>query len=64
MPDWLQGLTKNKLAFHKAFRLLCSHGPVAADSPTASRQVESQGYSMHGCVHSWIIHGLSPEFDM
>ncbi|KAJ5553617.1 Disease resistance protein [Penicillium frequentans] len=42
---------------------LC-HGLVAADSPIASRQVESQGYSMHGRVHSWIIHGLNSEFDM
>ena len=60
-PEWLEALTKNKLAFHRTLRLLCSHGLVEAD--LAATHVESRGYSVHGCVHSWMIYMLNQVVD-
>ncbi|KAJ5947785.1 Disease resistance protein [Penicillium verhagenii] len=58
-PEWLGALTKNKLTFHASLRILCSHGLVEADPTTTLQRVESRGYSVHGCVHSWMIHVLN-----
>ncbi|KAJ5919800.1 Disease resistance protein [Penicillium verhagenii] len=58
-PEWLGALTKNKLTFHASLRVLCSHGLVEADPTTTLQRVESRGYSVHGCVHSWMIHVLN-----
>ncbi|KAH7118698.1 hypothetical protein B0J13DRAFT_196969 [Dactylonectria estremocensis] len=62
-PGWLTEMTNNKLQFHRIMRILCSHGLVEADPPTTVQQAESRGYSVHGCVHSWMIHVLNREFD-
>ncbi|KAL6406436.1 Nucleoside phosphorylase [Ilyonectria robusta] len=62
-PEWLTEMTNNKLQFHGIMRILCSHGLVEADPPTTVQQAESRGYSVHGCVHSWMIHVLNREFD-
>ncbi|KAH8652836.1 hypothetical protein BGZ61DRAFT_216299 [Ilyonectria robusta] len=62
-PGWLTEMTNNKLQFHGIMRILCSHGLVEADPPTTVQQAESRGYSVHGCVHSWMIHVLNREFD-
>ncbi|KAH7113130.1 hypothetical protein B0J13DRAFT_613886 [Dactylonectria estremocensis] len=62
-PGWLAEMTNNKLQFHRIMRILCSHGLVEADPPTTVQQAESRGYSVHGCVHSWMIHALNREFD-
>ncbi|KAJ5365664.1 Disease resistance protein [Penicillium concentricum] len=62
-PEWLGSLTKDKLTFHASLRLLCSHGLVEADPTTKLQRVESRGYSVHGCVHSWMIHVLNPGLD-
>ncbi|PLB45240.1 TPR-like protein [Aspergillus steynii IBT 23096] len=62
-PEWLGEILKTKLTFHDSLRLLCSHGLVEADQSVVSQQVESRGYSVHGCVHSWMIHVLNEEFD-
>jgi tetratricopeptide (TPR) repeat protein len=58
-PEWLEALIKDKLTFHASLRLLCSHGLVEADPPTTLQLVESRGYSVHRCVHSWMIHVLN-----
>ncbi|KAJ5753069.1 Disease resistance protein [Penicillium odoratum] len=63
-PEWLSTLTENKLTFHKNLRLLCSHGLVEADATTPLQHVESRGYSVHGCVHSWMINVLNQGLDM
>ncbi|KAH7124707.1 hypothetical protein EDB81DRAFT_860917 [Dactylonectria macrodidyma] len=62
-PGWLTEMTNNKLQFHKTMRILCSHGLVEADPLTTAQQAESRGYSVHGCVHSWMIYVLNWEFD-
>ena len=58
-PKWLQDLTETRLAFDHSMRVLCSHGLVEAHSITAQNGSESSGYSVHACVHSWMIHVLS-----
>lgn len=60
--DWLRELTKDELGFHEAMRVLSDHGLVGAGEPLLEL-VESQGYSIHGCVHSWTVHVLNKEWD-
>jgi len=60
--DWLRELTKDELGFHEAMRVLSDHGLVEADKPSLEL-VESRGYSIHGCVHSWTVHVLNKEWD-
>jgi tetratricopeptide (TPR) repeat protein len=62
-PEWLKKLTKNKLSFHGSLRILCSHGLVEPQPTVASRCAESQGYTVHGCVHSWMVHVLNQGID-
>ena len=63
-PDWLRELTKDELCFHEAMRVLSDHGLVEADKPSLELElVESPGYSIHGCVHSWTVHVLNKEWD-
>ncbi|KAL5318058.1 hypothetical protein ACEPPN_015162 [Leptodophora sp. 'Broadleaf-Isolate-01'] len=61
-PEWIRELTKDELSFDGAVRVLSSHGlvEVAMSSPEC---IESKGYSIHGCVHSWTIHALNQEWD-
>ena len=62
--DWLRELTKDELCFHEAMRVLSDHGLVEADKPSLELElVESPGYSIHGCVHSWTVHVLNKEWD-
>jgi tetratricopeptide (TPR) repeat protein len=58
-PKWLQDLTESRLSFDQGMRVLCSHGLVDAHSITAQNGSESNGYSVHACVHSWMIHVLT-----
>ncbi|EAQ83136.1 hypothetical protein CHGG_10954 [Chaetomium globosum CBS 148.51] len=58
-PKWLQDLTATRLIFDQNMRVLCSHGLVEAHSITAQNGSESGGYSVHACVHSWMIHVLN-----
>ncbi|KAK9850852.1 hypothetical protein MYU51_011447 [Penicillium brevicompactum] len=62
-PGWLKKLTDTALSFHTCLRLLCSHGLVEADRTTKPQCVESRGYSVHACVHSWMTHVLSHDVD-
>ncbi|KFY30536.1 hypothetical protein V494_08120, partial [Pseudogymnoascus sp. VKM F-4513 (FW-928)] len=61
-PGWVQELTKDEISFHQAVRVLTSHGLVEIDTHSEGL-VESQGYSIHGCVHSWTIHVLNQTWD-
>ncbi|CRK14677.1 hypothetical protein BN1708_011202 [Verticillium longisporum] len=58
-PKWLQDLTESRLVFDESMRVLCSHGLVEAHSTTVQPGPESNGYSVHGCVHSWMVHVLN-----
>jgi hypothetical protein len=43
-------------------RVLSDHGLVDVEKPSLEL-VESQGYSIHGCVHSWTVHVLNQEWN-
>jgi hypothetical protein len=43
-------------------RVLSDHGLVEVDRPS-QEWIESRGYSIHGCVHSWTVHVLNQEWD-
>ena len=42
--------------------MLSDHGLVEVDMSSQER-VESRGYSIHGCVHSWVVNVLNQEWD-
>ena len=60
-PMWIRELTEDEINFNSAIRVLCDHGLVEAD--TSQEAVESRGYSMHSCVHSWTIHVLNQDWN-
>jgi tetratricopeptide (TPR) repeat protein len=60
---WFCDLTRDRLMFNKAIRVLCDHALVEADSTAQDNSAESRGYSMHSCVHSWTVHVLNQEWD-
>ncbi|KZL77014.1 kinesin light chain 1, partial [Colletotrichum incanum] len=62
-PVWLQDITEDTLSFNATMRLLCEHGLVEADPTTNETGGESPGYSVHGCVHAWMIHVLNTGVD-
>jgi tetratricopeptide (TPR) repeat protein len=61
-PDWVRELTKDELRFHGAMRVLTNHGLVEVDK-SSQELLESRGYSIHGCVHSWTVYVLNQEWD-
>ena len=60
--EWIQRLTKDELNFNKAVTLLCTFGLVDPDR-SPQQQVGPRGYSVHSCVHSWIMFVLNKEWD-
>jgi tetratricopeptide (TPR) repeat protein len=60
-PEWIRELTEDELSFHKAVRVLSNHGLVEVATLSEER-IESKGYSIHGCVHSWTIYALNQEW--
>ena len=44
--------------------MLCDHGLAEVDISLEESEVESKGYSIHSCVHSWTIHFLNQEWDV
>ena len=62
-PEWLRQLTADKLSFNKAVRVLCEHGLVEVDRSSKGSGVESEGYEMHSCVHSWTVNVVNREWD-
>ncbi|PQE27753.1 hypothetical protein CJF31_00009986 [Rutstroemia sp. NJR-2017a BVV2] len=61
-PDWVRELTKDEVSFHQAVRVLSNHGLVEINT-SSQDLIESRGYSIHGCVHSWTIHVLNQAWD-
>ncbi len=61
-PNWIQELIEDELSFYGAMRVLSDHGLVEVEKPLLEL-VESQGYSIHGCVHSWTVHVLNQEWN-
>ncbi|KAH8657178.1 hypothetical protein BGZ60DRAFT_532027 [Tricladium varicosporioides] len=59
---WIQKFTKDELNFNEAMALLCSFGLVDLDQ-SPRQQVGARGYSVHSCVHSWIVFVLNKEWD-
>jgi tetratricopeptide (TPR) repeat protein len=43
-------------------RVLTNHGLVEVDK-SSQELLESRGYSIHGCVHSWTVHVLNQEWN-
>lgn len=43
-------------------RVLCNYGLVKCEI-VLQENVDSRGYSIHSCVHSWIIHALNSQWD-
>ena len=62
-PQWFLRLTDDILGFSQAMRVICNHG-LAEVYVGSDEKVESGGYEMHGCVHSWTMHVLNQETDM
>ncbi|KAM3533696.1 hypothetical protein MY4038_003011 [Beauveria bassiana] len=58
-PKWLRDLTETRLTFEHGMRELCNHGLVEAHFTAAQSGAESRGYSVHSCVHSWMVHVLN-----
>jgi len=59
-PQWMHDLTRDELEFQNALQVLLSHGMVETAVDVG---VESQGYSIHTCVHSWISTVLNLHYD-
>jgi hypothetical protein len=59
---WIQGLTSSLHVFSEAMRLLCNYGLVERER-LLEDNVDSGGYSIHSCVHSWIVHSLNAQWD-
>jgi tetratricopeptide (TPR) repeat protein len=62
-PEWFSQLMEDQLSFDKAVRVLCEHALVEADFTLYDERVESLGYSMHSCVHSWTKHVVNQFWD-
>jgi tetratricopeptide (TPR) repeat protein len=62
-PEWLCRLTQDELTFTQAVRILCDYGLAEANKSSQESEIESRGYSIHSCVHSWTIHVLNHEWE-
>jgi tetratricopeptide (TPR) repeat protein len=62
-PLWFSELAEDQLSFDAAVRVLCDHALVEADATSKDDSVESQGYSMHSCVHAWTKHVVNERWD-
>jgi len=60
--DWIRELIEDELSFHGAMRVLSDHGLVEVDK-SSQELLESRGYSIYGCVHSWTVHVLNQEWN-
>jgi tetratricopeptide (TPR) repeat protein len=61
-PEWIRELTEDELSFQAAVRVLSGHGLVEV-ATFSDEWIESKGYSIYGCVHSWIVYTLNQEWD-
>ena len=60
---WFSELAEDQLSFNAAVRVLCDYALVEADAASKDNSVESQGYSMHSCVHAWTKHVVNERWD-
>ncbi|KAI3326718.1 kinesin light chain [Xylariaceae sp. AK1471] len=58
---WVHEVTKDELSFNHMIRTLADYGLVEVNH-SAQELIESRGYSVHSCVHSWMIHVLNQEW--
>ncbi|KAI1772656.1 hypothetical protein F4818DRAFT_453453 [Hypoxylon cercidicola] len=61
--EYLNGIVADKISFNEAIRVLYDHGLVEPEVSMKEPGGESNGYSMHGCVHSWTQHVLHDDQD-
>lgn len=61
MPSWLESIVMDEVSFHKAMRILGDHG-LTEISVSQTGQHVSNGYGIHGCVHSWIVNVLNQPY--
>lgn len=60
-PTWIYDLA-DELNFNGAMGTLHDYGFVEPHTFSPDL-IESRGYSIHGCLHSWAIHILNQEWD-
>ncbi|KAI1857580.1 uncharacterized protein JN550_013149 [Neoarthrinium moseri] len=60
-PAWVYELS-DELNFNKAMGILHDYGFVEPHDFSPDL-IESRGYSIHGCLHSWIIYTLNRPWD-
>jgi hypothetical protein len=53
-------LTEDEQSFNAAVRVLSDHGLVEVIM-SSQEPIESRGYGIHGCVHSWMVNVLNQE---
>ncbi|KAF2720031.1 kinesin light chain 1 [Polychaeton citri CBS 116435] len=58
--QWMRDLTQDELEFQSALLVLCNHGLVEPN-PDNLYAIDSHGYSVHACVHSWMDAVLNAE---
>ncbi|KAK6071700.1 NB-ARC and TPR domain protein [Seiridium cupressi] len=60
-PEWVEKLA-DELKFNDAMGTLHDYGFVEMHVP-AAEVMESRGYSIHSCLHSWTVHTLNGKQD-
>jgi tetratricopeptide (TPR) repeat protein len=61
--EWFSELTEDQISFDEAVRVLSDYALVEADATSRTDSFESQGYSMHSCVHSWTKHVVNEKWN-
>ena len=61
--EWMRELVRDKLNFDHCMRVLCNHGLAEANASNVY-EVESKGYGVHACVHSWMRAVLNANIDV
>lgn len=56
-PEWFATMVRDETCFESVIRLLVDHALVEPVNNPA-------GYSMHGCVHAWVMHELNSQRDI
>lgn len=63
-PGWFRQLTEDELSFNQIVRVLYDQGLIEVDKLSErGGKVESKGYGMHRCVHSWTVYMLNQQWD-
>ncbi|KAK5637702.1 hypothetical protein RRF57_013417 [Xylaria bambusicola] len=61
--EWIYEITKDELAFSHTVRKLSDFGLIEVNS-SMDEIIESRGYSVHSCVHSWMTNVLNQEWNV